>query len=112
MRIAIPMTNGKMSPHFGHCEKFALIDVDEAAKSIRERKEVDAPPHQPGLLPGWLREQGADMIIAGGMGHRARGFFAEMGIEVQVGAPSQDPEELVRSWLNGSLILGDNVCDH
>jgi hypothetical protein len=29
-----------------------------------------------------------------------------------VGAPSDTPEALVRSCFDGSLQLGDNICDH
>ncbi|NLF18973.1 MAG: ATPase, partial [Lentisphaerae bacterium] len=30
MRLAIPIADGRLSLHFGHCESFALIDVDPA----------------------------------------------------------------------------------
>ena len=112
MRIAIPLTGGKLSPHFGHCECFAFIDVDRTSRKILGRSDVDAPPHQPGMLPSWLRERDVEMILAGGMGVRAREFFDQMGIEVLVGAPPENPEHLVRSWLDGNLSLGPNVCDH
>jgi len=45
---------------------------------------IDAPPHEPGLLPRWLHEQGAHLIIAGGMGHRAQELFVQNGIQVTV----------------------------
>jgi len=112
MRIAIPLANGKLSMHFGHCERFALIDVDLDEKKILKREDVDAPPHEPGLLPKWLAERGANVIIAGGMGGRAQGLFAEAGIEVVVGAPSEMPERLVGDFLAGTLQLGGNLCDH
>ncbi len=112
MKIAIPIAAGKMCLHFGHCESFALIDVDEEARKIVKRDDVASPPHQPGLLPGWLRDQGAEKIIAGGMGMRAQEFFTQMGIDVLVGAPPIEPETLVQSWLDGTLTLGGNVCDH
>ena len=112
MKIAVPIVEGRLSPHFGHCETFTLIDVDKTGKEILKRDDIEAPPHQPGLLPGWLHERGAQMIFAGGMGSRAQELFAQNGIEVLIGAPSEDPEELVRSWMNGTLTLGDNVCDH
>lgn len=112
MKIAIPLAGDRLCPHFGHCEKFALIEVDEDAKTILNRQDVNSPPHQPGMLPGWLRDQGADMIFAGGMGVRAQQLFAQMGIEVKVGAPPERPEDLVNAWLEGRLVLGDNVCDH
>ena len=37
MRYAVPVSGGVMSPHFGHCEHFALIDVDEQAKAILKK---------------------------------------------------------------------------
>ena len=36
MRYAVPVSGGIVSPHFGHCEQFALIDVDEEKKEIRK----------------------------------------------------------------------------
>jgi len=112
MRIAIPVTQGVLAAHFGHCERFALFDVEEPAGNITDRRQLDSPPHQPGLLPAWLAERGADMIIAGGMGQRAVGLFTSHGIRVLLGAPSVSPEDVVNQYLAGTLELGENVCDH
>ena len=112
MRIAIPVENGKLSMHFGHCEHFAIVDVDPSGKKILKREDVEAPPHQPGLLPPWLAERGANLIIAGGMGQRAQSLFKEHGIEVVVGAPADTPENLVNGYMAGTLQSGENVCDH
>ncbi len=112
MKIAIPIANGMLCAHFGHCEQFALIDVDPATRSITGRKDVVPPPHEPGLLPRWLAERGAAVIIAGGMGQRAQMLFADHQIEVVVGAPTANPDDLVREYLAGSLQTGDNTCDH
>jgi len=112
MKIAIPLTNGKLSMHFGHCERFALVEVDPVQKLIVKREDLEAPPHEPGLLPKWLAERGANVIIAGGMGGRAQGLFAERGIEVVVGAPVDTPERLAADFLAGTLEIGGNFCDH
>lgn len=112
MRIAIPVDRGHLSPHFGHCEGFALIDVDLEKKEITQKQMVNSPPHQPGLLPRWLHDQGAELIIAGGMGARAQGLFAEQGIQVIVGASPETPHDLVISFLQGTLKTGENICDH
>ena len=112
MKIAIPLADGKLSAHFGHCERFALIDVDPTGKKILKREDLEAPPHEPGLLPKWLAERGANLIIAGGMGQRAQGLFVEHGIQVIVGASADTPENLINSYLAGTLHAGDNVCDH
>jgi len=112
MRIAIPLAGGKLALHFGHCEAFALMEVDTDRRLITGRQDLSAPPHQPGLLPAWLAERGANMIIAGGMGQRAQDLFAGHGIEVLVGAPAAAPEELATAFLGGSLLQGENACDH
>lgn len=112
MRFAIPVVNGLLSMHFGHCSHFGLIDVDDETKSIQGIEYVDAPAHQPGLLPRWLAERQAHVIISGGMGARAQQLFSEQGIKVVVGAPSEAPETLVESYLQGTLVCGGNVCDH
>lgn len=109
-RIAVPVAEGRLSLHFGHSEKFALVDVADG--KIVSSEFVDAPAHQPGLLPKWLGELGANIIIAGGMGSRAKSLFEEKGIEVVVGAPCETPERVVEQFLAGEIELGDNVCDH
>ncbi|HNQ77404.1 MAG TPA: NifB/NifX family molybdenum-iron cluster-binding protein [Acidobacteriota bacterium] len=112
MKIVIPVANGQLSMHFGHCEKFAVIEVDEKEKKILGKEFLDAPPHQPGLLPPWLAERGANVIIAGGMGQRAQELFAANGIKVVIGAPAESPEKLAGDFLAGTLVSGANVCDH
>lgn len=112
MRIAIPLAGGKLALHFGHCEAFALLDVEPVGKTILKREDVQAPRHEPGLLPPWLAERGATMIIAGGMGQRAQDLFVRHGIRVLVGAPAEVPESLVGGYLAGTLQTGDNSCDH
>jgi len=112
MRIAIPLAQGTLATHFGHCEQFALVDVDEQTKTVVNKEILQPPPHEPGAFPRWLAEQGANVIIAGGMGTRAQGLFAEQNIEAIVGAPAQDPEALALAYVNGSLAAGPNICDH
>ena len=112
MKIAIPLADGRLCMHFGHCEQFALVDVDEAAGKPTNTTLVTPPPHEPGLLPRWLHEQGAAVIIAGGMGQRAQSLFTENGIKVVVGAAAETPENLVAAYLAGTLQTGANVCDH
>ncbi len=112
MKIAIPVAASKLCPHFGHCEQFALITTDEEKKTIMNRQMLTPPPHEPGILPRWLHEQGANVIIAGGMGQRAQALFAENQIKVVIGAPAETPEKLVADYLAGTLQTGANACDH
>ncbi len=112
MKIAIPIADGKLCMHFGHCEMFALVDVDSDGKKIVSTSNVDAPPHEPGLLPRWLAEKGVNCVIAGGMGQRAVSLFRERGITVITGAPAEAPENVVMAFLENRLATGPNACDH
>ena len=110
MKFAIPLANGKLTAHFGHCREFALIKVAE--NEIIDKQIVLPPPHEPGVLPNWLHEFGTDVIIAGGMGQRAVNLFVEKGIKVITGAAELEPEALVTGYLDNTLMTGANVCDH
>ena len=110
--VAIPVTDGRLCTHFGHCEQFALFNVDVTDRQILGSRQIDPPPHQPGLLPRWLHDEGANVVIAGGMGKRAQDIFNEQGIRVVVGAAGDRPEGIVRAYLDGDLNLAENPCDH
>lgn len=110
MKIAIPLAQGKLAMHFGHCEQCAVLDVENG--EMKNKQVLVPPPHEPGVLPKWLHELGANVIISGGMGQKAISLFDQAGIKVITGAPSLTPEELVRHYLRGTLATGANVCDH
>ena len=110
MRIAIATENKAVCQHFGHCPEYTIYTIEGI--EIREKEVIPNPGHKPNFLPGYLHELGVDVIIAGGMGQRAHGLFAERGMQVVVGAPAETPEKLVADYLAGTLQVGENVCDH
>ncbi len=112
MKIAIPLAGGLLCQHFGHCEQFAIIDIDEERKCIRQTEKVTPPPHEPGVLPRWLAEKGIELVIAGGMGARAQELFQARKIKVLTGGPVAKPEEIVAAFLAENLDLGENACSH
>jgi predicted Fe-Mo cluster-binding NifX family protein len=108
--IAIPLQNGQLCSHFGHCEQFSILEVEK--NSIINEILITPPPHEPGLLPGWLAEKGVNEIIAGGIGQRAITLFTAQNIKVNVGAEPKSPVELVTDWINRNLVTGTNACTH
>jgi predicted Fe-Mo cluster-binding NifX family protein len=108
--FAVPVSGGKLCAHFGHCDEFALVETEDG--KINGTRMHTPPPHEPGVLPRWLHEMGANIILAGGMGARAQELFNENGIKVVIGAPMDAPEPLVNQYLSGNLMTGDNICDH
>jgi predicted Fe-Mo cluster-binding NifX family protein len=108
--IAIPLENGSLCSHFGHCQQFAIVETED--KTVTGTEFVTPPPHEPGLLPGWLAGKGVTDVIAGGMGQRAIGLFNSRDINVFTGAPVKSPFELANDLINDSLVAGANYCDH
>ena len=109
-KIAVPTVNGELTMHFGHCDKFALLKTRN--NEILSEEFVTPPVHQPGVYPRFLAKQGVKVIIAGGMGQKARDLFAQNDIEVFVGVQTETPKKLVERYLNDQLKDGDNLCDH
>ena len=110
-RIAVPAdANGILDAHFGHCRFFMLLETEN--NEIIDEKKLVPPPHEPGLLPRWLAEQGATDVVAGGMGQRAIQIFNQHGVNVFVGAPQLPANELVKGFLDNSISFRANYCDH
>lgn len=108
--IAIPIENGVLCAHFGHCEQFAIVEVENDA--IINIRALTPPEHVPGLYPRWVAEFGVTDVIAGGMGQKAIDLFNQQNINVFAGAPVKNPSELVSDFLAGTLSLQANYCDH
>jgi len=79
---------------------------------VAGRRVEKAPDHQPGLLPLWLKERGVNVVIAGGIGARAKDLLAAASVQVLAGISASDPEVIVSTFLNGKLETGLTGCDH
>jgi len=115
MRIAVASDDSRgldavISQHFGRCPYYTLVEVE--AGKVKEVKAVHNPFYgshgQPGQVPDFIHNQGAQVIIAGGMGPRAIGFFNQFGIEAVTGASGQLRDAL-NSYLGGKL-SGSQPC--
>lgn len=108
--FAVPTIDGKLCAHFGHSEKFAIVEtMDQKVLGV---EFITPPVHQPGTYPRFLAAKGVSTIIAGGMGTKARDIFNHHKIEVYLGVNSDDPATLVEQYLGDQLVSGDNTCDH
>ena len=112
MTIALPVSDGKLSSHFGHCDQFMFFETAGDEARVLSSRTAAAPPHQPGALPRWLVDQGASVLIAGQLGRRAQALFADLGVTVVAGAPVDDPATIVENYLAGDLEAGDGDCGH
>jgi len=109
MRIAIATDGDFVFAHFGRCPIYTLVEIEEG--KIVNKKVINNPGHQPGFLPQFLKEQGVDCVIAGGMGPRAQELFAQAGIKVILGVTGS-VDDVIKQLLNGTLKEGKSFCEH
>lgn len=107
MRIAISTDGRYVSPHFGRCPSFTLIDIGN--RKVLKRSEIANPGHEPGIIPKFLHQKGVDKIVCGGMGARAQGFFEEMGIETVMGVDGSI-DDVINKIEKGALEGGRSLC--
>jgi predicted Fe-Mo cluster-binding NifX family protein len=114
IRVAVSSEDNRgldsvVSPHFGRCPYFVLVDVE--GHDLRAVNAVENPfygNHQPGQVPEFVHEQGANVMLAGGMGGRAIQFFRQLGIRAATGASGTVRMALER-YLGGEL-AGAEAC--
>lgn len=110
MKIAIPTENEKLCSHFGHCESFTFAEVNPETKEILN---IETRVPEEGIScqsANWISEQGANIILAGGMGARPLEIFSRNGVQVISGCPELPIKELITSYLDSSLVRGENAC--
>jgi len=116
MRIIIPSDGngfeGNLSGHFGRCPEFVLVEAE--GKKVISATSVKNPyfkEHIPFAVPEFLIGLKPNVIITGGMGHRAISEFKASKIEVITGAEGTI-KETVGKFLEGKLECRGNICSH
>lgn len=110
-KIAIPVDgNGLLDSHFGHCQFFEIFEITD--KNIVSQSKVTPPPHEPGILPKWLINEGVTDVIAGGIGEKALKILNHFQINVYKGASTLYSNSLVENFLDETLQLTENNCKH
>ena len=110
MRIAVTYENGEIFQHFGHTSQFKMYDVTDGNIVSEHTAYTMGSGH--GALAGFLKENGADVLICGGIGGGAKNALAEAGIKLYGGA-SGNADEAVKALLAGTLQYNPDVmCSH
>ena len=110
MKIAVTYENEQVFQHFGHTEKFKIYEVEN--DNIVSMKIVDTDGKGHGALATFLKENGVDTVICGGIGGGAQNALTEAGIK-WYGGVKGDCNSAVISLLVGKLDYNpDAKCDH
>lgn len=110
MKIAVTYENGQVFQHFGHTQQFKLYEV--ADKHVNSSEIVDTNGSGHGALAGFLREQGVDTLVCGGIGGGAQAALAEAGIRL-FGGVQGGADSAIEALLAGTLQFDPDVrCSH
>lgn len=118
-RIAVPSElpgglEARRSGHFGRCECFTLVDIEDGA--VSQVQVLTNAPHTEGgcMAPVMaLAEHMVDAIVVDGIGGRPLMGFNQVGIAVHAGVGA-DVQTTVHAYLQGGLpVVGlEGACQH
>ena len=99
MRIAVPVSDGKVAKDFCSCQQFAFVDVDVEEKLIHRVQYLDCPFDSVSLISRWLCGMCVSIVIAHRMEDALRGNFQKRRIEVFSQSPVVEPSEAIKEVL-------------
>lgn len=106
-KIAIATEGNSVSSHFGKCDTFTVLEIENS--EVKSRSLMSTEGNQHGLLPGFLASQGVDLVIAGGMGEGARQNLEDNGIEIISGI-SGSIDDTIKAFIEGELVSTNAGC--
>ena len=107
VKLGISTDNGQVAQHFGRCPQFTIVEIED--DEVKSKEVLDNPGHAPGKVPKFINDQGCDMMIAGGMGRKAQGYFQDFGIDWIVGVQG-DIDQVIEDFIKGTLQSGESLC--
>jgi len=70
-----------LSPHFGRCPYYVFVELDGSnVKDVWLKRSPFINGHNPGQVPQFIANAGANVIVSGGMGWRAIDWFKQLGV--------------------------------
>lgn len=108
MKVALSTKNNMVTEHFGHCDYFIVYDIKD--KKVRASSLIKNPPHQKGLLPKFLKDNGVDVVIAGGIGQMAVGLLKDLGIECYMNIEGE-ADQVIQRYLNNEFVDKGKPCE-
>lgn len=109
MIIAVAVENGNVCHHFGHSPSFSFYEIENG--KVVSVKNIQSPGHGHGILPEFIASNGAEVVIAGGMGQGAVNGCESRGMQVITGVQGV-ADEAAELFAKGELASSGSVCSH
>lgn len=115
MRIALPISEGKFSTHYGRAEALSLYEVDLSEGTAANLGMRLFPAEGTCGAGAWVATQGVEILLAGGLGSGAALGLGKAGVKVFAGISETDPAKVVEQFLAGiaqarELAPGESMC--
>ena len=109
MKIALPSHNHNVDDHFGHCEYFTVLTIDNKQITAEENVQSTQGCGCKSNIVGTLSEMGVTFMLAGNIGGGAINMLNSHGIQVVRGC-SGDVSAVAEQWLAGNVTDSGLVC--
>jgi predicted Fe-Mo cluster-binding NifX family protein/predicted DNA-binding protein (UPF0251 family) len=111
MKVAVPYLQGNVNAHFGSTQAFMVAETADGKVEKAVVYEVQGMQHNHNGIAGFLKEQGVEVILAGGMGAPMQQALKMQGFELYCGV--QGPAlEAVEAFLRGEIEQSESTCGH
>ena len=107
MKAAISSDGKYVSPHFGRCPQFTILEIKD--NKLVSKKVIKNPGHGTGFLPQFLEENGVSYVAASGMGARAEELFKEADIKTVLGVEGK-VDDVINKIVEGTLKGSKSSC--
>jgi predicted Fe-Mo cluster-binding NifX family protein len=110
MKVAVPVRDGLVDEHFGHCEHFMVYSLDEENTVVGEQK-VDSSEGCgcKSNIASILAQMGVTTMVAGNMGQGAVQVLQARGIRVIRGASGR-AREVAERFAAGEVADSSVAC--
>ena len=111
MKIALPSRQDRIDDHFGHCEYFTIVTLDNDNKTVLSQETIASPAGCgcKSNIAQILADMGVTVMLAGNMGEGAVHVLKNCGIDVVRGC-SGKVTDVVQNWADGTLIDSGDFC--
>jgi predicted Fe-Mo cluster-binding NifX family protein len=111
MIVAVPYLAGAVNAHFGSTQAFLVAEATGETIERTTLYEVQGMQHNHAGIAGFLKEQGVEVILAGGMGAPMQQALKRTGFTVYCGV-SGPAVEAVEAFLRGEIVQSESTCGH
>ena len=111
MIVAVPYLEGNVNAHFGSTQAFLIAEAVDGKVEQTSVFEVQGMQHNHSGIAGFLKEQGVEVILAGGMGAPMQQALKMQGFELYCGV-SGPAVAAVEAFLRGEIEQSESTCGH